>query len=213
MVVLGLLISLLLHIPLAMPIILLLAMEVLSQAFPLSTLKHEWHEKSKRHHKHIKLEIIGFGVWAAIATYASYLLFFAYNVLSPVFIDTSSQLYAQATTVALITLALCQALNILFTRGDDHKRLGTNHLWKNQKLLRAYGVSAFLLLNAVYNPLFQAMLGTAALSFVDWVAAIFGAGLYVGGRRLQRYTRLHTRHALIKLHHELPMDTHRQGKQ
>lgn len=203
MLVLGLIISSVWHIPLAMPIILLLAMEVLSQAYPISTLNHERHKKSERHHRHVKFEIIGFGIWAAIVTYASYLLFFGYHVLSPTYIDTSSSFYAQATTVALITLAFCQALNILFTRADDHEHIGTDFLWKNQKLLRAYGVSLFLLLNAVYNPWFHSLLGTANLGFVEWIAAIFCAGLYVGGRRLQRYTRLHTRHALIKLDREL----------
>lgn len=203
MVVLGVIISMTLHIPPAMPIVLLLAAEVLSQALPVSTLKHEWHEKSKRHHKHVKLEAVAFGVWAAIVVFASYLLFFGYHVLSPVFIDTSSELYAQATTVALITFAFCQGLNILFTRADDHEHIGTEFLWKNQKLLQAYGVSFFLLLNVIYNPLFQSLLGTASIGFVDWMTAAFCAAIYVGGRRLQRYTRLHTRHSLIKLHHEL----------
>lgn len=187
----------------AMPIVMLLAMELLSQAYPISTLDHERHQKSTRHHKHVKIEIIGYGIWAAIVTYMSYLLFFGYHVMSPTYIDTSSELYAQAGTVALITLALCQGLNILFTRADDHQHIGTEHLWKNQKLLRAYGVSLFLLLNAVYNPLLQSLIGTANIGFVEWIAAIFCAGIYVGGRRLQRYTRLHTRHALINLHREL----------
>ncbi len=203
MVILGLVISATLHIPAAMPIIMLLAVELLSQAFPISTLNHERHKKSSRHHRHVKFEIIGFGIWAAIVTYASYLLFFGYHVISPVYVDTPSELYAQAATTALITLAFCQVLNILFTRADDHEHLGTEHLWKNQKLLRAFGVSLFLLLNAVYNPLFHAALGTENIGFVEWIAAIFCAGLYVGGRRLQRYTRLHTRHALIKLDREL----------
>lgn len=202
-VILGLIISSVWHVPMPMPIVFLLAMEVFSQALPVSTLKHEWHEKSKRHHRHVRLEIVGFGIWAAIATYISFLLYFGYHVISPVYIDTSSELYAQAATVALITLAFCQALNILFTRADDHEHIGTNFLWKNQKLMRAYGISLFLLLNIVYNPVFHTIIGTTNIGFVEWMAAFFCTGIYVGGRRLQRYTRLHTRHALIKLHHEL----------
>ena len=187
-------------IPPAMIIVQLLAVIVLSQAYPISTLKHDKRKHKPRHHIQVKIETPAFGVMAGLITYISYLLFFAYNSLSPVFIDTTSELYKQATTVALVTLALCLAVNLFFIRADEHPRVLTDHLMKNQKLLIALGVSFFCILNVVYNPWLQDVFSTAEIGIVEWSAAIFCAGIYSVLRHVQRFTRKHTRQSVIDLH-------------
>jgi Ca2+-transporting ATPase len=191
------------HIPAALLLIQCLGIELLFQSFPISTLVHDKSKHKPRPSLHIKLEIIAFGLLAGLITYASYLLFFGYHVLSPEYIDTANSLYAQATTVALVTLAFCQGINLLFVRADEHPHVLTDYLLSNKKLLQAFGVSMFLILNVVYNPVFQSIFRTESLGVANWAAAIVAAGIYALVRRLQRYTRKHSRHSVIKLHQEL----------
>jgi Ca2+-transporting ATPase len=191
------------HIPAAILLIQCLGIELLSQAFPISTLVHDKSKHTPRPGLHVKLEVIAFGLMAGLITYASYLLFFGYHVLNPEYIDTANSLYAQATTVAFVTLAFCQGINLLFVRADEHPHVLTDYLLSNPKLLKAFGVSLFLILNVVYNPALQTIFRTEALGITEWAATIVAAGLYALLRRLQRYTRKHTRHSVVKLHQEL----------
>lgn len=206
-VILGIIFGLILHTPIVVPVLSLLVAELLLIAHPISTLNHENHQKSSRHHRYVRLEIIKFGLWAAVCVQLSFFTFFWYHALSPSYVDTSNPLFIHASTIALVVFVICQNLNILLVRADDHKRVGTNHLWSNHRLLVAYGVSFFILLNLIYNPLLQPILNTAPIGLVEWVVVIFGVSIYIGGRRLQRYTRLHTRQVLIKLHLE---DNHKR---
>lgn len=192
-----------LHIPAAILIVQLLALELVSQIFPISTLIHDQDKPKKRPTRYIKLEIVTFGLLAGMITYASYLLFFGYHVISPAYIDTGNPLYQQATTVAFVTLAFCQAIHLLFVRADEHDHVLTDYLLSNKRLLQAYGVSLFLILNVVYNPLLQSLLSTTSIGPAEWAAATLCAGVYALIRRLQRYTRKHSRHELVRLQREL----------
>jgi len=196
----SLLVTYIWHIPAAILLIQILAVELFLQTLPISTLQHDKVKKKPRHHMHVKVELVAFGIWAGLISYGSYLLFFGYHVISPVYIDTNNSLYVQATTLALVTFALCQAVNILFVRADEHLHMGTKFLWENKKLLRAFAMSGFLLLNLVYNPLLHSLLGTAPLSLLEWIVALFCTTIYIGGRRLQRHSRQFSRHAVRELH-------------
>ncbi len=191
------------HIPAAILVIQLFAIELLSQSLPISKLRHEKSKPKARNHVHVKIEVLAFGILAAVIAYLSYLLFFGYHTLSPEYIDTSNLLYRQATTVALVTLAFCQAINVFFVRADHHKQILTDYLLSNKQLVRAYGVSLSLIVILVYAPWLQSIFHTAAIGLREWAAAILCAGLYGACRRLQRYTKKHTRHEVVKLHHKL----------
>ena len=198
--VVGFVMDIVFDIPPGMLLVQLLGVIVLSQAYPISTLKHDKRKHKPRHHIQVKIETPAFGIMAGLITYISYLLFFAYNALSPVFIDSTSELYQQATTVALVTLAFCLAINLFFIRADEHPRVLTSHIMNNKKLLTAFGLSFFLILNVVYNPWLQTVFSTEAIGVVEWAAAIFCAGIYSVLRHVQRYTRKHTRQSVIDLH-------------
>ncbi len=196
----GFVMDIVFDIPPAMLLVQLLGVIVLSQAYPISTLKHDKRKHKPRHHIQVKIETPAFGIMAGLITYISYLLFFAYNALSPVFIDSTSELYQQATTVALVTLAFCLAINLFFIRADEHPRVLTSHIMNNKKLLTAFGLSFFLILNVVYNPWLQTVFSTEAIGVVEWAAAIFCAGIYSVLRHVQRYTRKHTRQSVVDMH-------------
>jgi magnesium-transporting ATPase (P-type) len=193
------------HIPLIMSFMQLIGLELLVLVWPIATLRydHDKHRVRDTHDRQVIFEIVLFGLIAAGLAMLSYLLFFARHSLSPVYIDPSNPLYLQATTVALLTLALCQSIHLFFTRADAEKKLSLHYTRKNKKLLQAWALSLFIVVNFVYDPLFQALFSTKPLSLLDWLSAVALAGLYFGAKLVQRHTREHTRHTVAKLHREL----------
>ncbi len=145
---------------------------------------------------------VAFGVLAAVLAYANYLLFFARHNLSPFYIDASLPMYHQAAGLTLLTVLLCGFAYLLFERADHHEQFFTEHLHSNDKLLQAFGASLVLLAAIVYLPGLQTIFSTAPLDIVDWASALVAACVYALAGLLQRHTRKHTRHAVLKLHQQ-----------
>lgn len=204
-VIIGLVAMVSTHVPPAITLVQVLAVELLAQALLLSALSQEKRilapRKTAQHQ--IIVEIIVFGILAAVIAYINYRLFFVRNGLAPAYIDTTHPLYVQATSLTYLTLVLCQFMNLLFIRSDERKLFFTDYLWRNQKLVQAAAVSFFMLLVIIYNPWLQSFFGTGPLGLWDWIMAILCAATYTGLRVLQRHTRQHTRHEVVKLHHKV----------
>jgi Ca2+-transporting ATPase len=82
------------------------------------------------------------------------------------FVEGSGGLrYAQ--TIAFTTLMLFQMFNVLNARSDE--RSAFVHLFTNQWLWGALGVSVALQVIVVYTPFLQRAFGTVSLSIADWV--------------------------------------------
>ena len=202
------------HVPLAITAIQILAIDVIAQIFPITALGWDkaranlMHDRPRRLNDHIlnastAREFLMFGLLSALLACANFLFFFARRGLSPAYIDTTSALYAEATILTYLTLVLCQFMNLLLVRSDEHESFFTNYLWSNKKLLIAFGVSLVCIFNIIYNPVIQPYFHAGSLSLVDWLTAIVAAGVYLAVRLLQRHTRKHTRQAVIKLHQEV----------
>jgi magnesium-transporting ATPase (P-type) len=146
---------------------------------------------------------VGFGLLAACLCYLAFVYFFVRRGLNPEFIDSTSLLNAQATSLTLVAAALCQILNLLFIRADRRKKFFTRHLVRNKPLLAAIGLAVLLLALALYVQPLQHHLNTAALSLGDWITAIAAAVIYLAFRLAQRHTRKHSRREIIKLHREV----------
>ncbi len=192
----------------------ILAIDIVAQVLPITALgwdkaQHKlMREKPRDLHDHIIngpaiSGFIGFGLLAAVLAYGNYLLFFARHHLSPQYIDSTLPLYHQATTLTYLTLALCLSVYLLFERADNHEKFFNSYLWSNKKLLLAFGLSFFLICNLIYNPVVQPYFNAGPLSLVDWLTALLCAILYMAYRLLQRHTRKHSHHAVLKLHSEL----------
>lgn len=202
------------HVAPALPAIQILAIDIVAQILPITALgwdraQHNlMREKPRDLHDHIVsksaiLGFIGFGLLAALLAYANYLYFFVRHDLSPQFIPASLPLYHQATTLTYLTLVLSLYIYLMFERASAHERFFTSYLWSNKKLLVAFGISFFLIGNVIYNPWIQPYFSTASLDLMDLMTAIVCAGIYTAFRLAQRHTRKHTRHNVIKLHHEV----------
>jgi Ca2+-transporting ATPase len=202
------------HIPLAITVIQILAIDVIAEAFPITALGWDkaqgrlMHEKPRRLSDHILntatvREFVDYGLLAAVLAAANFLLFFIRRGTTPMHIDNMSDLYVQATTLTYVTLVFCQFLNLLMVRTAEHARFFTAYLWSNKRLLLAFGLSLFCIFNLVYNPLVQPYFKTGPLRWDDWIMALAAAAIYLGVRLLQRHVRKHSRHAVIQLHREI----------
>jgi magnesium-transporting ATPase (P-type) len=196
------------HLPAAISFIQLVAIELFVIALPLSVIANEKEQKLRRHlnDRQLRYELAIFSALAVAICYANYLLFFVRHSLSAAYIDNSHPAHLQAMTLTLLTLGLCQLTNLLLIRAEGHKKFFTSHLHNNQKLLQALAASALLVSAIIYAPLLQTMLGTAPLDASDISAALLSVGILVGARSLQRHTRSHTRHIILKLHQESGSD-------
>ena len=199
------------HIPLAITAIQILAIDIIAQMFPITALGWDkagsslMHRPPRRQKDHIinaraTMEFVGFGLLSAGLAYANFLFFFERRSLSPSYIDSSSHLYYQATILTYLTIVLCQFINLMLVRADTHDRLFTSYLWSNKKLLLAFGISFFFILNIIYNPALQPYFHSAALTIGDWLSAVVVAIIYFAVRLTQRHTRQHTRAALLRDH-------------
>jgi Ca2+-transporting ATPase len=204
-----------LHIPLAITAIQILAIDVVAEMFPITSLgwdkassKKLMRERPRRLSDHILnrasvREFVGFGLLSAILAYGNFLWFFGRAGLSPSYIDTSSHLYMQATILTYVTLVLCQFINLLLVRTDNSEPFFTKYLWSNTKLLWAFGISAFCIANLVYNPLIQPYVGAKPLTVADWLTALLAATVYLCVRLFVRNLPKHSRDDILSLHREI----------
>jgi Ca2+-transporting ATPase len=214
-ILLSLILNSILHIPLAITAIQILAIDVVAEMFPITALgwdsassKRLMHEHPRRLKDHIlnrasMREFIGFGLLSASLAYLNYLWFFERNGISPRYVDDMSHIYMQATTLTYVTLVLCQFINLLLVRIEPRDKLFTSYLWSNKKLLIAFGISAFCIANLVYNPWVQDLARTARLDLADWLTALVAAGIYLIIRLVIRDRHHHSRHHIVELHRQV----------
>lgn len=185
------------HLPPAITFMQIIALDLLLCA-PIAALAYE-----KNYLKLNKIRWqtpVAFGILAALIGFANYLFFFARHNLSPFYIDPGLPMYHQATSLTLLTILFCVLAYLLFERADHHEQFFTEHLHSNDKLLQGFGLSLVLLAAIIYLPWLQPIFSTAPLDIVDWASALLAACVYALLRLLQRHTRKHSRHAVLKLH-------------
>lgn len=196
-------------IPAAITAIQILAIDIVAEMFPITALgwdpavKNLMREKPRDVHDHLinrktVLEFVGFGLLAAMLAYANYLFYFLRHHISPEHISTHSLPYLQASILTYMTIVFCQFMNLLLVRSQGN--LFSSYLWSNKKLLAAFAISLFCILNIVYNPLIQPYFGSGPLTIWDWLTATVAATLYTSVRLLHRHTRNTSSNRLLQKH-------------
>lgn len=209
------------HIPAGITAIQILAIDVVAQIFPitalgwdppLTRLMHEYPRDLRDHILNRKsvFEFISFGGLAAILSYVNYLFYFPRHHISPEHIATSSTPYMQATILTYVTLVLCQFVSLLIVRSQG-QRLLSRYLWSNKKLLAAFAISGFCILNIVYNPIIQPYFGSGSLGMQDWLTAIGVAALYTALRLFHHHTKATSQGALLRNHPPAKVRAHLQS--
>lgn len=142
----------------------------------------------------------GFSLLTAGLAYTNFIFYFLRNGLSPRHVDASNPYYMKATAAALLTLVICQGLHLLFTRSHTRKRFFAPHLWTNRWLWLGFGLSLFVFVNMLYDPIVRPFFGCGPLSLTDWLWAVVAGGIYMTAKLIQRHTRQHTHAAVLELH-------------
>jgi len=208
-------------IPAGITAIQILAIDVVAQIFPVTALGWDppltrlMHEKPRDLHDHILnrrsiFEFIGFGASAAILSYANYLFYFYRHHISAEHLATGSSPYLQASVLTYVTLVLCQFVSLLIIRGQGQS-LFSSYLWSNKKLLAAFAISIFCILNIVYNPVIQSYFGSGSLSVQDWLTALISAVLYMMLCLFYLHTKRTSRKELIRKHGTAKVRAHLQN--
>jgi len=207
-------------IPAAITAIQILAIDVIAQMFPITALGWDpavhrlmlGAPRDPRDHiinRGTVTEFVSYGLLAAALAYGNYLLYFPRHHLSPLHLSTHTHPYLAASILTYVTIVFCQFMNLLLVRSQGQP-LFSRYLWSNKKLLAAFAISLFCILNIVYNPLIQPYFGSAGLTGWDWLMALAVAAVYTGIRLLHRHTRAHSRRALITTHGPHKLQAHLQ---
>jgi Ca2+-transporting ATPase len=144
-------------------------------------------------------EFISFGALASVLSYGNYLFYFYRNHISPMHLATGSSVYMRATILTYVTLVFCQFMNLLLVRSQGQPFF-SSYLWSNKKLLAAFAISLFCILNIVYNPLIQPYFGSGPLSTTDWLTAAGVAAIYTAIRLFDRHNVSMSRKELLRKH-------------
>ncbi len=206
-------------IPAAITAIQILAIDIVAEMFPITALGWDpavgrlMREKPRDIHDHLinrktVIEFVSFGFLAAVLAYANYLFYFLRHHISSEHLSTVAGPYLQASILTYVTIVFCQFMNLLLVRSQG--KLFTSYLWSNKKLLAAFAISFFCILNIVYNPIIQPYFGSGPLTGWDWATALGAAGFYTLVRLFHRHTKATSHKALIQKHGAEKIHAHLQ---
>ncbi len=163
--------------PLALTVMLIIAIDLIAELFPMVALGSDRPEGNvmseqprdpKNHilNKRSILHIAWIGALIGVLSFANFLLFFYRNNVGLSEVANGSELQFHASTLTYVTIMLCQLVNILFMR--SRKGLFTRYQLHNKKLFVAYCLSLASILSIVYLPFLQPYFGSAPLNIIDW---------------------------------------------
>lgn len=192
--------SILLGYPISITAVQILAIDLVAEMLPLTFLTWDppqpriMLEAPRNADEHIMnkfslIDLAWTGFLMGGIAYINFLLFFTREQASPVNLSTSDPLYLRATTLTYISIVMVQWANILSRRAGGQESVFSAYLWSNKRLLIAYAISLFLILEIVYNPFIAQFLHTAPLSLIDWAFAVGGGLIYLAIRETYKFLR------------------------
>jgi Ca2+-transporting ATPase len=203
------------HVPLALSVMEILAIDLIAELFPIAALGWDqadgelMNEYPRDPHDHIlNLPAIGDLLWCGILigglAFINFMLFFARAHINPQGLAPWSLVHMKATALTYLTIVLCQLGNILQRR--SRYGLFTRYQLHNKQLWLAMAFSLFCVANIIYNPWIAPYFRASSIAWIDWWYAIAAAAIFLGIREFQRYSKQHSRKAVVHLHHQLSSD-------
>lgn len=183
-----------LHIPLALSVMQILAIDLIAELFPIAALgwdkadRELMHEPPRDPKSHILnkksiLDLLWCGLLIGGLAFANYIWFFARHQTNASHLSSSLPLVMKATTLTYLTIVLCQLGNILQRRSQDG--LFTRYQFHNATLWGALALSITCVLAIIYSPL-NHYFGAGPLAAVDWLYALAAAAIFLAAREVQR---------------------------
>jgi len=126
------------------------------------------------------LEIIFFGFLMGMLAFVNFALFMQREgvILTMDNFGAHPAIYARATAIAFVTIAMCQFANIL-SRRYEHTSLFNRNFFTNRILLASIAISIGLILMVVHVPVVRDFLAFGPLSIVDYMYVLGATGLFV----------------------------------
>ncbi len=201
--------AILFKVPLALTVMLILAVDLIAELFPVAALgwdkaDHDVMTAPPRDPKqHILsranvVDVLWAGLLIGGLAYANYLLFFHRQQVDPSGLASGSLVHLKATAMTYLTIVLCQLGNILQRRSE--RGLFTTYQFHNKQLWLAMCLSLFCVINIIYNPWIAPYFRASSLAALDWIYALAAAAIFLAVREFQRYSRLHSRKTVHALH-------------
>lgn len=197
--------------PLAITVMLILAIDLIAELFPMVALGWDKAEgkvmseppRDPKNHilnRHAVQELVWVGLLIGSLTFANFIFFFVRRNISPSLVENGSPLHMQATSLTYVTIMVCQFLNILHLRSE--KGIFTKYQFQNRRLLFAFGLSFFCIANILYNPWVSPFFRAGPIDTMDWLTALAAGVIFVVFREMGRYGKRDHRSHVAKLHHE-----------
>ncbi len=206
---LSLLGAALLSTPIAITVMLILAIDLIAELFPMVALGWDKAETNimseqprdpKDHilNRQSLKDVIWAGILIGGLTFVNFIFFFVRRGIDPSSVENGSTLHMQATSLTYVTIMICQLLNILHLRSEHG--IFTRYQLHNSRLLFAYGLSLFFVANIIYNPWISPFFRAAGISLGDWITALVAGAIFVIFRETFHYGKRDHRDKIIDLH-------------
>lgn len=197
-----------LHVPLALTIIQILAIDVIAELFPVAALGGDkadsdvMEERPRNPKDHIlNVRSVGDLLWCGTLigglAFLNYLWFFERNGINPQNLTADTPIHLQATALTYLTLILCLLVNVLQRRSQHG--LFTRYQFHNRGLWIAMMLSLASIVAIIYSPI-NSYFHSAPLGFADWMTALAATALFITIREFQIHNRKHHRKTIIALH-------------
>jgi Ca2+-transporting ATPase len=200
------------HIPLAITVMQILAIDLVAELFPIAALGSDpadrqlMTEKPRdpRDHilnRHSILDLLWCGILIGSLAFGNYLLFYHRLNVSPAGLPADSWVNMRATALTYLTIVLCQLGNIMQRRSVNG--LFTTYQFRNKLFWGAMALSMACVLNIIYNPWISPYFHANPLGIKDWLCAIGAAAIFLGIREFQRWSNNHHGHeTIVRMHKE-----------
>ena len=185
------------NIPIAITAVQILAIDLIWEMWPLTALtrdpaqKNIMKDKPRDTKEHIInaytiIDLIRSGALMWWIGYMMYMIFFQLHHVVPNWLDTSTSLYASATSITYTTIMMCQYMNIISRRAGKTQHIFTKYLRSNKKLLYAFAIGIWLITMLLYSPFGEAYFGFGPLSLSERMLPITGWLIYLTIRELYK---------------------------
>lgn len=183
------------HIPLALSVMEILAIDLIAELFPIAALGWDtsdgelMQERPRNVHDHILnpnsiLDLLWCGILIGSLSYFNFIWLIHRAGFNPRGLALWSPLHMKATALTYTTIVLCQLGNILQRR--SRHGLFTRYQLQNKQLWLAILLSLFCIFNVIYNPWISPYFRSAPIGFVDWLYALGAAAIFLLIREVQR---------------------------
>lgn len=206
----SLVVATIFHVPLALSVMQILAIDLIAELFPIAALGRDkadgelMNERPRNVKDHILnrrslIDLAWCGILIGGFAFANYLFFFHRNHIDPQGLASDSLIHMKATALTYLTIVLCQLANILQRRSVNG--LFTKYQLHNRQLWLSIAFSLFCVIMIIYSPI-NAYFRAGPLDAIDWLFAVMAAAVFIAIREFQRHQGKHHREAVIALHKE-----------